>query len=481
MLRWSRRARRQREAPRTDTGRMAGEADVIHRIAERTGRLGLELVDVAGNVDDVSAHVSREASQFAELTRFAEQMAEFNKTVDEAAEAAQSVATRAARDVEHSRGTIRESIGDIRGLAAAVTDSGSRLSYLEDALTQVAGVARGISGIARQTNLLALNATIEASRAGEAGRGFAVVAEEVKELARQTGEATTRIDQTLGELSSQVRELVRRGEESTSQATRVQEGTQAIQAVMESVAGAIAEVDRESGRIVGAVREIDRYCGETASGLAGLTHEVERSAGHLDTARERINRLLGFTEELVNITLESDTETEDSPFVRHARATAAAVSRTFEQAVAEGRITVEALFDRDYQPIAGTDPQQYLSRYTRFTDEVLPPLQEPVRESDPRISACCTTDDRGYIATHALPVSQPQRPDDPVWNAANCRNRRIFDDRVGKAAAANRRPFLLQVYRRDMGGGDFQLFRDASAPVTVNGRHWGAVRVIYRL
>ncbi|PWG64407.1 chemotaxis protein [Spiribacter halobius] len=453
----------------------------MERIAERTGQLGLELVDVAGHVDDVSAHVSREAEQFAHLSGMAAQMAEVNKTVDQAASAAQQVANDAAGEVDRSQARIRESIDDIRRLADAVTDSGGRLAYLDEALGRVSGVARGISGIAKQTNLLALNATIEASRAGEAGRGFAVVAEEVKELARQTGEATAQIDETLAELASQVRELVQRGEESSAQAHRVQEGTHAIQDVMTSVAAAIADVDRETGRIAGAVRDIDRYCGETASGLAGLTEDVERSSGNLDAAGERINRLLGFTEELVNITLESDSDTEDSPFVRKAQETAAAVSRTFEKAVAGGRISVEDLFDRDYQPIRGTDPQQYLSRYTRFTDEVLPALQEPVRESDSRISACCTTDDRGYIATHALPVSQPQRPDDPVWNAANCRNRRIFDDRVGKAAASNRRPFLLQVYRRDMGGGNFQLFRDASAPITVNGRHWGAVRVIYRL
>ena len=47
-----------------------------------------------------------------------------------------------------------------------------------------------ISDIASQTNLLALNATIEAARAGVAGRGFAVVAGEVKELARETAQAT---------------------------------------------------------------------------------------------------------------------------------------------------------------------------------------------------------------------------------------------------------------------------------------------------
>jgi methyl-accepting chemotaxis protein len=67
-----------------------------------------------------------------------------------------------------------------------------------------------------------------------------------------------------------------------------------------------------------------------------------------------------------------------------------------------------------------------------------------------------------------------------VWNAAHCRNRRIFDDRAGLAAARNRKPFILQTYRRDMGGGQFMTIKEVSAPILVRGRHWGAVRLNYR-
>ena len=52
--------------------------------------------------------------------------------------------------------------------------------------------------------------------------------------------------------------------------------------------------------------------------------------------------------------------------------------------------------------------------------------------------------------------------------------------RVGLAAARNTRPFLIQCYRRDMGGGAFALMKDASAPIVLAGRHWGSLRVGYR-
>jgi methyl-accepting chemotaxis protein len=102
-----------------------------------------------------------------------------------------------------------------------------------------------------------------------------------------------------------------------------------------------------------------------------------------------------------------------------------------------------------------------------------------VLDLDPRIVFCAAVDRNGYLPTHNRKFSHPQT-DDPVWNAAHCRNRRIFDDRVGLKAGRSTAPFLLQVYRRDMGGGQSVLMKDLSAPITVGGRHWGGLRLAYR-
>jgi methyl-accepting chemotaxis protein len=122
-----------------------------------------------------------------------------------------------------------------------------------------------------------------------------------------------------------------------------------------------------------------------------------------------------------------------------------------------------------------------MATFTAMTDRLLPPIQEPLLALSPAVVFCAAVDVNGYLPTHNRAFSHPQRPGDPVWNAANCRNRRIFADRVGLSAGRNTRPFLLQSYRRDMGGGTFALMKDVSAPIFVQGRHWGGLRLAYRV
>ncbi|MBT5868614.1 MAG: hypothetical protein HOH38_07245 [Nitrospinaceae bacterium] len=83
------------------------------------------------------------------------------------------------------------------------------IGALADNSEKIGGVANKIDAIARQTNLLALNATIEAARAGEAGKGFAVVANEVKELSRDTSNATADIHAVIEEVRTETNDAIK--------------------------------------------------------------------------------------------------------------------------------------------------------------------------------------------------------------------------------------------------------------------------------
>ena len=107
-------------------------------------------------------------------------------------------------------------------------------------------------------------------------------------------------------------------------------------------------------------------------------------------------------------------------------------------------------------------------------------MQERLLGLSDKVVFCIAVDRNGYVPMHNKKVSQAQRPGDPLWNAANSRWRRIFNDRTGLASARNSKPFLLQTYRRDMGGGNFMVLKECAAPITVRGRHWGGLRLAYR-
>ncbi|HEX8662580.1 MAG TPA: methyl-accepting chemotaxis protein [Beijerinckiaceae bacterium] len=177
----------------------------------------------------------------------------------------------------------------------------------------------------------------------------------------------------------------------------------------------------------------------------------------------------------------AEVETEYRPLIEVAKTAAHRVEAAFERALAEERLSREALFDTDYRPIPGTDPQQFETACTRVLEDILPPIQEPLLVSDNRMVFCLAIDRNGYIPVHNRKYSAPQRPGDPVWNAANCRNKRIFDDRAGITAGRSTRPFLVQSYLRDMGGGTMIMMREVDAPIRVQGRHWGGFRTAYRL
>ncbi len=181
---------------------------------------------------------------------------------------------------------------------------------------------------------------------------------------------------------------------------------------------------------------------------------------------------------------------EDALFVIHdanteciARAMEAGsrISKLFEDALAHGGVGADDLFDTDYVAIEGSNPAQFRTRYLDWADRVLPPIQESVVTKDPTMAFCAVVDRNGYLPVHNKIYSQPQRPGDVVWNTANCRNRRIFNDPAGLAAARNTRAYLLHSYPRDMGNGVRIRMREIDVPIRVAGRHWGAFRTAYKL
>jgi methyl-accepting chemotaxis protein len=153
----------------------------------------------------------------------------------------------------------------------------------------------------------------------------------------------------------------------------------------------------------------------------------------------------------------------------------------FKNAVNSGHFSEEELFDTDYKEIetgvlAGSAIPKYSTSYDRYLDHKIKDFQDSLLAEDPMVVFAVLVDRNGYLPTHNSKYSLPLTGD-PEKDKVGNRTKRIFNDPVGLAAAqfieTDQNNYLRQVYARDTG----EVMWDVSAPVHVNGRHWGGFRI----
>jgi methyl-accepting chemotaxis protein len=150
---------------------------------------------------------------------------------------------------------------------------------------------------------------------------------------------------------------------------------------------------------------------------------------------------------------------------------AASMERVLNEAVVDGKFSLAEIFDTDYQKIQGRNPPQYATRYDAYLDKVLPPIEDSFLH-DKQIAYAALFDRNGYVPAHNSKFSLP-RSGDLAKDAAFSRSKQIYNDSVGIAAARNTGEPLKQEYQRETG----ENMWDISAPVQVNGKHWGTFRL----
>nr|WP_245768309.1 methyl-accepting chemotaxis protein [Pseudomonas sagittaria] len=456
-------------AAAVDVGKLARELSfsVSHNALSAAG--------VAYSVQHLAARVESQVDAAARIVGNAEMMIATEAQTAALSRQAVEAAIEARQSSDAGRRVLVDTIGRMQQLRQQAGASRELIEALNRRSAEIQRVTGVIQEIASQTNLLALNAAIEAARAGEHGRGFAVVAGEVRSLAGRTAAATAEVGTMIGEIQRQTGEVVEQ-----------------IRSLSAELVTGVAEVER-AGQHLDSIAAlsigVEQQISEIAAGsdnnrcqLGSLFEAVGQMRSDLAVSDEQTRRLEGEAVKLEELT---ETISEQLAAVAlddyHqrvydlAREGALEIARQFEAAIKGGRISLDDLFDRRYQPIPGTHPQKYATRFDRFTDEVLPAIQEPLlsRHEGVVFAIACTPD--GYVPTHNRAFSQPLTGDAQL-DMAHSRSKRLFTDRTGIRCGSHQQALLMQTYTRDTG----ELMHDLSVPIFIQGRHWGGLRLGYQ-
>ena len=452
--------------------------NAIRAVARDCGSLSIECSDVAGYVEGVAERIVEHQKVLDALEEVTTRLLADQARVSDSTDEARLLSEQARTKLEAGREAIEGTIAGFKGLTDLVVQLGERMAGFATAMNQVQTVSSTIETIARKTNMLALNATIEAARAGDAGRSFAVVAAEVKKLAHDTRSATSQIASTIGELTREASAVTSEIKTGVERSRTAQAGFSQINDTVKEVTEIVSMVDRQTEGIAHSTSLIQTSVDRVKAGLSEFAGDARDNGGQLIKAQKRLSHLEMLSNNMLDTLANSGAEIDDTPMILLAQEAMRAIMTAVEQGIDRGDITLEAVLDRNYVLVEGSNPPQYNNGFADFADTHVRPLLDRFKAREPKIIGSAITNLDGYLPTHLSERCHTPGPD-PVWNDEHCRNRRIFMDEQTRSACESDKPAMLMTYRMELGD-KYIPVKNVFVPLSFKGRRWGNFELAYR-
>ncbi len=263
--------------------------DLVARVSNNAKKVGNEAEQVLTASEDMAQAAERTSAKAEMLSQAAEVTSDMVQGVIHAMEEMNSTVVEIAQNTSQSR-NIAMDASDKAQTASAV------INELSDASDKIGEISQLIGSIAEQTNLLALNATIEAARAGEAGKGFAVVANEIKELAKQTGNSVTGINESVQGLKSGVDNAIGAINEIVEIIGRISEMADSIAVAVEEQTATTSELSTNAQSTGDTVAEMENMIKE----ISKASSESDAGAKNVAHAAQELKRLYSRLDELLS-------------------------------------------------------------------------------------------------------------------------------------------------------------------------------------
>lgn len=246
-------------------GNVAGVAEAINQINENAHSVAVSSNVVADSLKATADSVSSLSENLGQLSHAGQEMNLGMNTVASAIEEMTASLSEVAHNASQASHVANQAQKEARSASTTI-------NILDSNAQKIGSVLDLIRAVASQTNLLALNATIEAASAGEAGKGFAVVANEVKELAKQTSQAT---------------------EEIRQQVESIQINTQSSMNAIHVVVSVIDEINTLNSNIAAAVEEQTATTNEISRNVVGVASSARGVSGSVEQMAQAASMVNG--------------------------------------------------------------------------------------------------------------------------------------------------------------------------------------------
>lgn len=447
---------------------------ITEQMADHGNRIAIHAAEVSSSVQILQSDLQTEDREVRELSVGINRIEGAMNALAQSAAQAAVCASRASQAGSASQRVLSDAALRADTTMQQTQLASNRLAALADKSDRIEQVCEMIVSVAEQTELLALNAVNEAARVGEQGRGFALAANEVRGLAQDTSAATNEISGMLAQLGTEVRAA----NTTIAGLTKgVAEGVTLTAEAGQHLADVRVNADTAHERMQAVTEGASANWNE----LVHISACAKPLAGHLKEnvaqareAAEQAEQLSSVVETIHGqvVTLGGHSQHAHMRFV--AQSVAQSIGQAFELGIEEEQISESVLFGRVDATAGETEPPDRETRFDGFADQVLPTIQEPVLELNPELTYLGIVDRQGYFPAQNRRYTG-SRDGDSRTDTADDRATG-FGNQIDQRCSGSTEPFLLQTYK-DEGA---EVMHDISAPIHVNGRHWGAFRMGYR-
>jgi methyl-accepting chemotaxis protein len=424
-------------------------------ISDQTGRAAGQAEGALGSVEDAKTamgSLTESAAAIGGVTELVQSIAKQTRLLALNATIEAARAGDAGKGFAVVAGEVKSLAAETEKAIASVQERTDQISASTDSVNGALGnIVTGVEELTQRTGSIASAADEQRAAIAEIARSAERASTETGQVADQIGsvqetaqistraadrllDIANRLGRDIGDLQRRITTMLRSstaGDRRTAECVAVGlEGV--LTAGTQRQQGHVVDISESGGLFFPGLDE--RATGQEGTvAIDGLGHFNIRVVGssplgaHLQflrTTDKGLSQIQGVIQ---------TAKQSDAPLIDLCRTTAKKVSDAFESAINSGRIGMDAMFDDDYVPIDGTQPQQFMTGFVELTDAVLPPIQDAVLPMHRAIVFCAAVDRNAFLPTHNAQYSKPQKPGDVVWNTANCRNRRIFDDRAGRS------------------------------------------------